>query len=226
MTKFILTNDDGINAQGIKTLAKVVEGDKYIIAPNQQYSGCGHQITNHGGILVKNRTNQEYCVHGTPADCTRLGVQALCPSVDWLLSGINAGGNLGVDTYMSGTVAAVREAAILGINAIAISHYIQSPRKIDWDLAGELSKKVLDLLLSKNLPKQHFWNVNLPHLKPEILDTEIVFCQPSVLPLPLTFKQEKNYYFYHGEYSKRQAEKDSDIDICFSGKIAISLIKI
>ncbi len=224
--KFVITNDDGIEAQGIKTLAEIVEGDNYIVAPNKQYSGCGHQMTTTGGILVEERSNQSYCVYGTPADCTRLAVQCFCPGVDWVLSGINAGGNLGVDCYMSGTVAAVREATILGISAIALSHYIKTPQKIDWNLAEKLTKKVLDILLTKDLPKGHFWNVNLPHLPPDKTDTEIVFCQPSIKPLPLKFRQENNYYFYQGEYSKRPKEKDSDIDVCFSDKIAISLIKV
>lgn len=224
--KFVITNDDGIEANGIKALANIVEGDKYIIAPNQEYSGCGHQITTRRGIRVEDRGNQSYSVDGTPADCSRLAVQALTPDADWLLSGINAGGNLGVDMYLSGTVAAVREATISGLKAIALSHYIKIPQKIDWILASKLTKKVLDLLLTKDLPKGHFWNVNLPHLSPYETDTEIVFCQPSTDPLPLTFKTEKDLYFYQGNYSERERAKDSDIDVCFSGKIAVSLVKI
>ncbi|MGY6528710.1 MAG: 5'/3'-nucleotidase SurE [Cyanobacterium sp.] len=224
--KFVITNDDGIEAEGIKALANTVEGDKYIIAPNKEYSGCGHQITTRRGIAVEDRGNQSYRVDGTPADCARLAIQAFAPDADWLLSGINAGGNLGVDMYLSGTVAAVREATISGLKAIALSHYIKSPQKIDWLLASKLTKKVLDLLLVKELPKGHFWNVNLPHLPSYEIDTDIVFCQPSKHPLPLTFKKENNLYFYQGNYSKRGKEKDSDIDVCFSGKIAISLVKV
>lgn len=224
--KFVITNDDGIEAEGIKVLANIVEGDKFIIAPNQEYSGCGHQITTRRGISVEDRGNQFYSVDGTPADCSRLAAQALAPEADWLLSGINAGGNLGVDMYLSGTVAAVREATISGLKAIALSHYIKSPQKIDWILASQLTKKVLDLLLTKDLPKGHFWNVNLPHLSTYQTDPEIIFCQPSTDPLPLTFKTENDLYFYQGNYSQRKRAKDSDIDVCFSGKIAVSLVKI
>ncbi|MBE9222841.1 5'/3'-nucleotidase SurE [Cyanobacterium stanieri LEGE 03274] len=224
--KFVITNDDGIKAEGIQTLSNLVEGDKWVIAPNQEYSGCGHQITTRRGIGVENLGDNCYSVDGTPADCSRLAIQALAPDVDWLLSGINAGGNLGVDMYLSGTVAAVREAAISGVKAIALSHYIKNPQKIDWILASKLTKKVLNLLLTKELPKGHFWNVNLPHLQPYQTDAKIVFCTPSKDPLPLTFKIKDNLYFYQGNYSQRQKAKDSDIDVCFSDNIAVSLVKI
>ncbi len=144
---FILTNDDGINAKGIKALKQAVKGDKFIVAPCEQLSGCGHQITARKPITVTEKTPQKYAVDGTPADCVRIALASLCPHGTYVLSGINAGGNLGVDIYISGTVAAVREAAILGIPAIAISHVIKSPLKIDWNFATKLTEKVLNILL-------------------------------------------------------------------------------
>ncbi len=62
-----------------------------------------------------------YRVDGTPADCTRLALSCLVPDADWVISGINRGGNLGADTYISGTVAAAREAALIGVSSAAIS---------------------------------------------------------------------------------------------------------
>ena len=111
---FLLTNDDGIDAPGIEALWQVVEGDGTIVAPQQQHSGCGHTVTVNAPIAVAQRSPQHYAVGGTPADCVRLGLQHLYPKAQLVLSGINAGGNLGTDVYMSGTVAAVREAALLG----------------------------------------------------------------------------------------------------------------
>ena len=143
---FILTNDDGINAEGIQALKQAVKGDKVIVAPQEQLSGCGHQITARKPLTVTETQSQEYAVNGTPADCVRIALNSLCSHGTYVLSGINAGGNLGVDIYISGTVAAVREASILGIPAIAISHVIQSPLKIDWDFAVEWTEKVLDIL--------------------------------------------------------------------------------
>ncbi|MBD2394411.1 5'/3'-nucleotidase SurE [Cyanobacterium aponinum FACHB-4101] len=222
---FIITNDDGINAEGIKALKEIITEDKVIIAPDRALSGCGHQVTTKDGITVTETKPQEYAISGTPADCVRLGISKIFPSATWVLSGINAGGNLGSDIHISGTVAAVREAAIHGLNAIAISHVIKYPQPINWDIAKKLSKKVLKKLLNKDLPKGCFWNVNLPPLD-YVSNPDIVFCNPSIDPLPLNFKQEGNQYFYRGEYWQRKRTIDTDVDVCFSGNIAVSLISI
>ncbi len=131
----ILTNDDGIDAPGIQALLQAVEGKTIMVAPQGQLSGCGHQVTAHSPIHVDRRSEFEYAVGGTPADCVRIALHHVCAKPDLVLSGINAGGNLGVDVYISGTVAAVREAAMHGIRGIAISHRIKRPLEIDWDVA-------------------------------------------------------------------------------------------
>lgn len=223
---FILTNDDGIDAEGIYALQQALSGNTVIIAPSRQYSGCGHQITAKTPIKVTQKDHNAYAIDGTPADCVRLAVREFCPEGRWVLAGINAGGNLGVDTYVSGTVAAVREAAILGLPAIAISHVIKSPLKIDWDWATAISQKVINLLLSKKTPSGCFWNVNLPHLPENSPEPEMIFCRPSIDPLPIEFKKEGDQYYYQGKYHHRQRSNNTDVDVCFSGNIAISLISL
>ena len=123
--KLLLTNDDGIDAPGIAALSDAVEGEIYIAAPHVQRSECGHQVTTREPIGVVQRGERAFAVKGTPADCVRLALRGgLFAGVefDWILSGINEGGNLGVDIHISGTVAAAREATILGRRAIAFSH--------------------------------------------------------------------------------------------------------
>lgn len=222
---FIITNDDGIEAEGIKTLAEIITDDKVIIAPDRTLSGCGHQVTAKEAITVREKNHGEYALSGTPADCVRLGVSIIHPSANFVLSGINAGGNLGVDIYTSGTVAAAREAAIQGLGAIALSQVIKYPQPINWDISKQQTKRVLTELLNKELAKGCFWNVNLPPLD-SCANPEIVYCQPSIDPLPLEFKQEGNQYFYQGKYWQREITKNTDVDVCFSGNIAVSLIKI
>ncbi|MCU0537977.1 MAG: 5'/3'-nucleotidase SurE, partial [Hydrococcus sp. Prado102] len=107
----IITNDDGIDAPGIRALYKALNNQGIIVAPKDHLSGCGHQVTTTRPIHLQKRSPNEYAVDGTPADCTRLAITHIAPETKWVLSGINAGGNLGIDTYISGTVAAVREAA-------------------------------------------------------------------------------------------------------------------
>jgi 5'-nucleotidase len=222
----ILTNDDGIDAPGIRALQDAVNGTGIIVAPKEHLSGCGHQVTTHRPIHLQRRSDREYAVDGTPADCTRLAISQIAPEVEWVLSGINAGGNLGVDVYISGTVAAVREAAMHGIRGIAVSHWIKRPLEIDWNIATKWTLKVLSELFERPIPQGSFWNVNLPHLEPGTPEPEIVFCQPSTHPLPISYRVEGELYHYQGEYAKRDRALGTDVDVCFSGNIAVTLISL
>lgn len=228
----ILTNDDGIDAPGIRALqsaiANVIPQTTAItlVAPLTQQSGCGHQVTVDQPIQIETRSQTEYAVDGTPADCTRLALTHLVPQGTWVLSGINAGGNLGVDVYLSGTVAAVREAAMHGIPGIAVSHWIRRPLVIDWIVASRWTAEVIGLLWTKPLPLGSFWNVNLPHLPPDSGDPEIIFCQPSTQPLPVKYRMTENGFYYEGEYAKRDRHPGTDVDVCFSGNIAITQISL
>ncbi len=222
----ILTNDDGINAPGIRALQKAVNGKGVIVAPKDHLSGCGHQVTTTRPIHVQRRSDVEYAVSGTPADCARLAISHLCPDVKCVLSGINAGGNLGADVYISGTVAAVREAAFHGIPGIAVSHYRKGKVNVDWDVAAQWTAKVLADLLTRPLEPGTFWNVNLPHLLPGEPAPEIVFCEPSTQPLPINYRIEGENFYYQGEYAKRDRASGSDVDVCFSGHIAVTKLKL
>ena len=225
----ILTNDDGIDAPGIQALKQAIathSSNSIMVAPKVQHSGCGHQVTTYKGINVEQRNEIAYAVDGTPVDCTRLALSQISPDVKWVLSGINAGGNLGTDVYISGTVAAVREAAIHGIPGIAISHWIKRPLIIDWDVAASWTAKVLADLMARPLKPGSFWNVNLPHIEKDAPEPEIVLCKPSIDPLPVNFRLEADTYYYHGEYNKRDRASGTDVDVCFSGNIAVTQISL
>lgn len=223
---WILTNDDGIDAPGIRALHKAVNGKGVIVAPKEHQSGCGHQVTTTQPIYVQRRSEVEYAIAGTPADCVRIGLSHLCSDVNLVLSGINAGGNMGVDAYISGTVAAVREAAMHRIPGIAVSHYRKGRRNVDWDVAARWTTKVLTDLLTRPLEPGTFWNVNLPHLEPGDPDPEVVFCEPCTRPLPTNYRVEGDEFYYVGEYAKRDRTPGSDVDACFSGYIAVTQIRL
>jgi 5'-nucleotidase len=225
----VLTNDDGIAAPGIRALltAATALGQKtVIIAPRHEQSGCGHQVTTRTPIQVERWAEHEWAIAGTPADCTRLALTHLCPHAQWVLSGINAGGNLGSDVYISGTVAAVREAALHGLPGIAISHYRQGQRAIDWELAAHLTAKVLLTLCQQPLSPGTYWNVNLPHLEPGAKEPEIVLCRPCTQPLPVAYQLDGEVFIYKGDYSKRNRDPGGDVDICFGGKIAVTQLAV
>lgn len=227
---FVLTNDDGIDAPGIWALQaalKLALGELgVIVAPQAHHSGCSHQVTSNRPIQVVQRAEQEYAIAGTPADCTRLALRHLCPEARFVLSGINAGGNLGADTYVSGTVAAVREATLHRVPGIAFSHFKQRGQAIDWDVAARLTVRVLEAVLRLPWKPGMFWNVNLPHLQPDAPDPELVFCTLCTQPLPNEFRIEGEAFIYSGEYPKRARDPGADVEVCFGGNIAITEIRL
>ena len=86
--------------------------------------------------------------------------------------------------------------------------------------------RVLQELSDRDLPKGSFWNVNLPHLEPGQPEPEIIFCQPSIDPLPVRFRVEGDLHYYEGEYGKRDRTLGTDVDVCFAGNIAVTLITL
>jgi 5'-nucleotidase len=224
----ILTNDDGLEAPGLDSLRIASEGlgVSITIAPEGPQSGCGHAVTTHRAIQVERRGDRRFAIHGTPADCVRLAIHHLASNASWVLAGINAGGNLGVDIYHSGTVAAVREAVIHGVPGFAISHYIARGRQIDWVRATRWTARVLRELIGRPWEPGTFWNVNLPHPEPNAPEPRIVFCAVDPSPLPLSFRLEGDSAHYGGDYHSRHRLPARDIDVCFRGDIAISRIRL
>src|SRR5262249_7116594 len=112
--KLLLTNDDGIEAPGLRALADAAAalGASVAVAPRHAHSGCGHRVTTDAPIRLIPHGPDWYALDGTPADCVRVGLHSVVPEADWVLAGLNEGGNLGVDVHHSGTVAAVREAVL------------------------------------------------------------------------------------------------------------------
>lgn len=230
---FLLTNDDGIDAEGLRALAGAVRtlphGRLSIVAPAYEQSQCGHRVTTHEPLRVEQRGGDRHAVHGTPADCVRVALFGLGLQPDFVLSGINHGGNMGQDLVISGTVAAAREAAYHGVPAAAISHYLIKDMPLDWYRMARWSGEVLGRLLSESLAAGEFWNVNFPHLAPgsEALP-DIALCHPARSPLRVAFaKDESDTCFrYTGSYAERPRDAGSDVEACFSGRVAVSRLSI
>jgi 5'-nucleotidase len=139
-----------------------------------------------------------------------------------VLSGINHGGNLGADVWHSGTVAAVREAVLHGRPGVALSQYRKKGGAVDWGRTAQWVTPLLRDLLARPWTRGRFWNINLPDLPPQAPDPEVVFCRLDPTPLPLSFRQEGEWMHYNGDYHDRGRESGADVDVCFSGKIAVT----
>lgn len=227
--RFLLTNDDGIEAPGLRTLERVADelnASFVTVAPDAPLSGCSHQVTTDRPLQCLPAGTNRYSVNGTTADCTRVALTHLGLDIDWVLSGINDGGNLGVDIYMSGTVAGAREAALFDIPAIALSQFRRSRAPSDWEHARQMALKTLQHLMDEPLPDRAFWNVNLPDVDVAQALPDIVHCPLDNNPLPTAFDHLDGNLFYRGNYQQRKRAPGSDVHTCFDGKIALTQIRL
>jgi 5'-nucleotidase len=225
----LLTNDDGIDAPGLEALRQAASGygKTIVVAPDRQHSGSGHRVSDAESIPIEAQSTDRYAIGGTPADCTRVGLSHLAPDAEWVLSGINSGGNLGCDVFMSGTVAAVREAALMGTRAIAFSQYRKSMQvEFDWSRATRWAKLVLEKLLHEPLDAGEFWNVNFPDSSTQADPPEIVFCPVDVQHYQIEYEVGADGVQYRFDYHNRPRTPGRDIDVCFSGEISISKLTV
>ena len=228
MMRLVVTNDDGFDSPGIGALVHAAGnfGEPIVVAPAAAQSGVGHQLTVDAPIRVERVREQGYRVEGKPADCARLALTELAPGADWLLAGINHGANLGADVYTSGTVAAAREATLLGCRALALSQYIGRERTLDWSLTTRRAATVLRILLARELPAGHFWNVNLPHPSGSTIELPIVFCGLDTRPHGVRYRREGSDFIYAGDYHARPRQAGRDVDVCLSGRVAVTLVTL
>lgn len=232
--KILITNDDGWNAPGIDAMLDVASqfGQCTVVAPAEEQSGISHQVTFHRSLNLVQRSECVWSLDGTPADCARIGLTQLEPNqpFDLVLSGINNGGNLGSDIYISGTVAGAREATHFGVPAIAISqHRLRFKDAFDWTFSKRAMYRVLQHCLDGGISGKQLLNVNLPDYTdgetlPEI---EIVDpCELDTSPLPTNYSLEKSdggtTLLYQGKYNDRGRIEGSDVDVCFSKRVSLT----
>jgi 5'-nucleotidase len=164
----LVTNDDGFAAPGLRALAEALKplGEVIVAAPAQNQSGKGHSIVTSDPILVFERKQPSgglwYAIEATPATCARLALDKLMPrQPDLVVSGINRGENLGIVVYYSGTLGAAREAAMVGIPAIAVS--MGGSNEADYAATAAAVRAIVEQLRAKDLLKPGlFLNVNAP----------------------------------------------------------------
>lgn len=186
-----------------------------------------HAVTFDRRFRCEQRGPGSFAIHGTPADCARVGLHRLAPDAAWVLAGINHGGNLGADVHYSGTIAAVREGVLHGWPGIAFSHYRRTGLEFDWARAARWTARVLGELLARPPETGAFYNVNLPHLAAEAPDPDLVWCPLDPRPLPLSFHHDETEgLLYNGDYQTRERIPGADVDVCFNGQIAVTVLRL
>ncbi|HZX21673.1 MAG TPA: 5'/3'-nucleotidase SurE [Clostridia bacterium] len=167
--RILITNDDGIFAEGIYRLAKHMQhnGEVLIVAPDSERSASGHAITMRSPLMVKrvkffDTEIEAYSTNGTPVDCIKMGIEALFKTKkpDIVISGINNEPNLGTDVIYSGTVSAAVESAIMGIPSIAVS--MGGYKASEFDAAARFTSLLSKKIMGNNKLDNIVINVNYP----------------------------------------------------------------
>ncbi|QDR80640.1 5'/3'-nucleotidase SurE [Sporomusa termitida] len=231
----LLTNDDGINAPGIKALwlelsqiARIT-----VVAPDSEKSASSQAITVHHPIWVDTHCidTPAICawrVGGTPTDCVKVALEALLTDdrPDIIVSGINHGSNLGTDILYSGTVSAAIEGALHGLPAIAMS--LDSWQPFDFMPAAKMARKIVEKMVTKCLPPNTLLNVNVPALKEEQFKG-IAVTKLGVRSYENTFERRQDprgriYYWMSGKVSESENDPDTDIIAVKNGRVSITPI--
>jgi 5'-nucleotidase len=165
MAHILITNDDGIHAEGLRALVSAMEGlgTVSVVAPSHERSASAQSLTLRRPIFWDQVGDREWAVDGTPADTVILALNKFLPErPDLVISGINPGGNLGENVFYSGTVGAAMEATINRLPAFAIS-LVHKGKGFRFERAAKFARELAQLILAEGMPQDVLLNVNVPH---------------------------------------------------------------
>lgn len=234
--RILLTNDDGIFAEGLQVLVQEIKkiAETYVVAPDHEQSATGHAITMHRPLRAEkvryfhSENVHAWSVNGTPADCVKLGVEALLPTrPDLVVSGINRGANLGTDVIYSGTVSAAIEGTVLGIPAVAVSlTEYDNPR---YEYAAQFTARLARQLAEREIPEGLLLNVNVPGCDPGRIKG-VAVCPLGIRQYINTFEKRtdprgRTYYWLAGELVDSDGNEDTDVAAIENCKISITPIQ-
>jgi 5'-nucleotidase len=225
MTHILLTNDDGIHAEGLRVLAAAFEGfaTVSIVAPSREQSGTAQALTLRQPIICNQVAEREWAIDGTPADCVIVAMHKLLPEPpDLVLSGINHGANLGENAYYSGTVGAAREAALHHVPAVAMSLCSKAP-KVSFEPAARVARQAAELILKEGMPDQVLLNVNVP----EPWAGGVKFTRQSKKITRNQLHEGKDprgriYFWLYEQKIDKDVEPDTDYAAVFDGNVSVT----
>ena len=240
--RILVTNDDGINAPGIKTLEKIAyqlaghDGEVWIVAPATEKSGVGHCISFAAPITISKLETRRYTVDGNPADCILAGLHYVmkgkCP--DLILSGVNRGNNSAENALYSGTLGAALEGALQGIKSIALSQYL-GPKNFHIADPFEASDQhgaslIRSILSQKELSKKDyktFYNINFPPCPgKEVQGIKVTpqgFRKNSHFTVePIETPSMREFLFVKGGDQQVSTKPGSDADANLNGYISVT----
>ncbi len=237
--RILLTNDDGIHAPGIQAARRALSalGEVFVVAPERQRSAAGHAITLHKPLRISPVTMADgtngFSTSGTPTDCVSLGYEIVMESnCDLLVSGINAGPNLGWDLTYSGTVAAAIEGAVLGLPSIAISvASTHGPAEsIDFGPAAEFLARLAPTAVADRMPKATLINVNVPAVSAsELLGVTVTHQGRREYVDRIVTREDPSgrpYYWLTGSIREEEPDPGSDVHAILCNRISVTPVHL
>lgn len=228
----LVTNDDGINAPGIRALIDVMTtlGNVIVVAPDSPQSAMGHAITINSTLYLhkvssENAEVMEYACSGTPVDCVKLAVnEILKKKPDLCVSGINHGSNSSINVIYSGTMSAAVEAGIEGIPAIGFS-LLDYTWEADFEAVKPFVKKIAQKVLTEKMPEGTILNVNFPKLSEKEIKGIKICRQAKAIWMEKFDKRQtpygKDYYWLTGEFVNQDKGEDTDEWALQNGYVSI-----
>jgi 5'-nucleotidase len=237
LDRILVSNDDGIDAPGIRLLERIareLSPEVWVVAPELEQSGAGHSLTTRRPLRLIEVGTQRYIVDGTPTDCVLLVLKRLLrgrlPTL--VLSGINAGGNIAEDITYSGTCAAAMEATLFGVPAVALSQEYKDRGAIPWACAEAFAADAIRRVVAaaESWPKETFFNINFPAVSPTAVHGFAITHQGKrVLGDNLTEGTDprgRHYYWIGPSQMRGGAEPGTDLAALADGRVSISPIHL
>jgi 5'-nucleotidase len=235
LQRILLTNDDGIDAPGLAILEDVVRGlcdEVWVVAPATDQSGISHALSLHDPLRVTPKGERRFAVSGTPADCVAVAVKHLMADhpPQLVLSGINKGANLGVETVFSGTVGAAMAGLLLGIPSIALSQMFSRRDAVRWDTAKALAPEVIRKLWAQGWDPAACLNVNFPDVPAAEAKPLRATCQGNgriegLSVARRTDEREQDYFWLHIDRHDREDAPDSETRVVLNGGISVTPLR-
>lgn len=233
INRVLLTNDDGIDAPGLRALEAVASKlarEVWVFAPETDQSGTSHSVSLHSPLRVIPRGERRFGVTGTPGDCVVLACQLMGEAPDLVLSGINRGGNLGVETVFSGTVGAAMTGTLMGIPSIAMSQVYSGKERVRWETGEALAPEVLRRVLATTWGEGVCLNINFPDVDASDAGPMRVTRQGKGLVRGMFADQKldpRNQHYYWLRF-KRDGEdpvEDSEAAVVRGGAVSVTPLR-
>ncbi len=234
--RILLTNDDGIHAEGLAVLERIarkLSEDVWIVAPETDQSGLAHSLSLSEPLRLRKVGDKHFALRGTPTDCVIMGIREVLPEKpDLVLSGVNDGANMADDVTYSGTIAGAIEGTLQGVRSMALSQAVrrENGRLAPWEVVECYAPDLIRKLLQVELPDETFLNLNFPNCEPSGVQGVEVTSQGK-LDFGLTIDAREDgrgkpyYWLRFGERSGRFRD-GTDIQALKENKISVTPLKL